>query len=257
MAEAPSHGGRAAQASHRTARGRRSGVERDPTLSHRVGRPRSSDRAVPVRRTDGCRQDGAGARPRRVPLRRRDARWSGSTCPSTRSGTRSRVWSARLRATSATTKAVSSRKPFDVVPTRSSCSTRSRRRTRTCSTSCLQVMDEGRLTDSKGRTVDFRNAILIMTSNLGSEFLLQETVNEDKVLDVVNQFFRPEFLNRLDEILIFRRLSLGAGSSDRRHPDRPRREAARRAQHHRSMSPWLLEICSDGWATTRRSVRVR
>ncbi|MEX0874974.1 MAG: ATP-dependent chaperone ClpB [Actinomycetota bacterium] len=71
----------------------------------------------------------------------------------------------------------------------------------------LQVMDEGRLTDSKGRTVDFRNAILIMTSNLGSEFLLEETVNEDKVLDVVNQFFRPEFLNRLDEILIFRRLS--------------------------------------------------
>src|ERR671918_396322 len=71
----------------------------------------------------------------------------------------------------------------------------------------LQVMDEGRLTDSKGRTVDFRNAILIMTSNLGSEFLLEETVNEDKVLDVVNQFFRPEFLNRLDEILIFRRLT--------------------------------------------------
>ncbi len=71
----------------------------------------------------------------------------------------------------------------------------------------LQVMDEGRLTDSKGRTVDFRNAILIMTSNLGSEYLLQESVDEEKVLDVVNSFFRPEFLNRLDEILIFRRLS--------------------------------------------------
>jgi len=71
----------------------------------------------------------------------------------------------------------------------------------------LQVMDEGRLTDSKGRTVDFRNAILIMTSNLGSEFLLEENVNEEKVLDVVHQFFRPEFLNRLDEILIFRRLA--------------------------------------------------
>ena len=71
----------------------------------------------------------------------------------------------------------------------------------------LQVMDEGRLTDSKGRTVDFRNAIVIMTSNLGSEYLLQESVDEDKVLDVVNSFFRPEFLNRLDEILIFRRLS--------------------------------------------------
>jgi ATP-dependent Clp protease ATP-binding subunit ClpB len=74
----------------------------------------------------------------------------------------------------------------------------------------LQVMDEGRLTDSKGRTVDFRNAILIMTSNLGSEYLLQQPMHEgdeEKVLDVVNAFFRPEFLNRLDEILIFRRLS--------------------------------------------------
>ena len=71
----------------------------------------------------------------------------------------------------------------------------------------LQVMDEGRLTDAKGRTVDFRNTILIMTSNLGSEYLLQESVDEEKVLDVVNSFFRPEFLNRLDEIVIFRRLT--------------------------------------------------
>jgi ATP-dependent Clp protease ATP-binding subunit ClpB len=71
----------------------------------------------------------------------------------------------------------------------------------------LQVMDEGRLTDSRGRTVDFRNTILIMTSNLGSEYLMQESVDEEKVLEVVHQFFRPEFLNRLDEILIFRRLS--------------------------------------------------
>jgi ATP-dependent Clp protease ATP-binding subunit ClpB len=55
--------------------------------------------------------------------------------------------------------------------------------------------------------VDFRNAILIMTSNLGSEFLMQESVDEEKVLDVVQQYFRPEFLNRLDETLIFRRLS--------------------------------------------------
>ena len=71
----------------------------------------------------------------------------------------------------------------------------------------LQVMDEGRLTDSKGRTVDFRNVILIMTSNLGSELLLGSDVNEDKVLEVVRGFFRPEFLNRLDEILMFRRLT--------------------------------------------------
>jgi len=73
----------------------------------------------------------------------------------------------------------------------------------------LQVMDEGRLTDSKGRTVDFRNAILIMTSNLGSEYLMSSSVDEEKVLEVVHSFFRPEFLNRLDEILIFRRLTEG------------------------------------------------
>jgi ATP-dependent Clp protease ATP-binding subunit ClpB len=71
----------------------------------------------------------------------------------------------------------------------------------------LQVMDEGRLTDAKGRTVDFRNTILIMTSNLGSEYLLEQSIDEEKVLEVVHQFFRPEFLNRLDEILIFRRLT--------------------------------------------------
>jgi ATP-dependent Clp protease ATP-binding subunit ClpB len=71
----------------------------------------------------------------------------------------------------------------------------------------LQVMDEGRLTDSKGRTVDFRNVILIMTSNLGSEYLLTESVDEEKVIEVVHSFFRPEFLNRLDEILIFKRLT--------------------------------------------------
>ncbi|HVE92864.1 MAG TPA: ATP-dependent chaperone ClpB [Actinomycetota bacterium] len=71
----------------------------------------------------------------------------------------------------------------------------------------LQVMDEGRLTDSKGRTVDFRNCILIMTSNLGSEHLLAADVDESSVMEAVKGFFRPEFLNRLDEILIFRRLT--------------------------------------------------
>jgi ATP-dependent Clp protease ATP-binding subunit ClpB len=71
----------------------------------------------------------------------------------------------------------------------------------------LGVMDEGRLTDGQGRTVDFRNTILIMTSNLGSEFLQGKSPAEDKVLDVVRNYFRPEFLNRLDEILIFHRLT--------------------------------------------------
>jgi ATP-dependent Clp protease ATP-binding subunit ClpB len=71
----------------------------------------------------------------------------------------------------------------------------------------LQVLDDGRLTDGQGRTVDFRNAILILTSNLGSMFLadptLDDTAKRDKVMEVVRISFKPEFLNRLDEIVLF------------------------------------------------------
>lgn len=69
----------------------------------------------------------------------------------------------------------------------------------------LQVLDDGRLTDSNGRTVDFRNTIIIMTSNLGSEDILEG--HEEKVMDDVKHFFRPEFINRIDEIIIFNKLS--------------------------------------------------
>ncbi len=77
----------------------------------------------------------------------------------------------------------------------------------------LQVLDEGRLTDSQGRTVDFRNTVIILTSNLGAEFLAADTGADiaphvrDQVMGVVRNSFRPEFLNRLDEILIFHRLT--------------------------------------------------
>jgi ATP-dependent Clp protease ATP-binding subunit ClpB len=71
----------------------------------------------------------------------------------------------------------------------------------------LQVLDDGRLTDGQGRTVDFRNTILIMTSNLGSQFIadpsLTESDKRDKVMGVVRATFKPEFLNRLDDIIIF------------------------------------------------------
>ena len=76
----------------------------------------------------------------------------------------------------------------------------------------LQVLDDGRLTDGQGRTVDFRNTLLIMTSNLGSEFLAAQKEGEDveavrsDVMGVVRGHFRPEFLNRVDEIILFRRL---------------------------------------------------
>ncbi len=72
----------------------------------------------------------------------------------------------------------------------------------------LQVLDDGRLTDGQGRTVDFRNTILIMTSNLGSEFLLSGDVESarESVMGAVRAAFRPEFLNRIDETILFRRL---------------------------------------------------
>ncbi len=75
----------------------------------------------------------------------------------------------------------------------------------------LQVLDDGRLTDGQGRTVDFRNAVLILTSNLGSTYLVDPLLDEDKkrdeVMAVVRQAFKPEFLNRLDEIVMFDALS--------------------------------------------------
>ncbi len=75
----------------------------------------------------------------------------------------------------------------------------------------LQVLDDGRLTDGQGRTVDFRNVILVMTSNLGSQFLTDPTMSDqakhDAVMGMVRATFKPEFLNRLDEIVVFDPLS--------------------------------------------------
>ncbi|HEX2653443.1 MAG TPA: ATP-dependent chaperone ClpB [Xanthobacteraceae bacterium] len=76
----------------------------------------------------------------------------------------------------------------------------------------LQVLDDGRLTDGQGRTVDFRNTLIVLTSNLGAEFLVNQPEGEDteavrdEVMSVVRANFRPEFLNRLDEIILFHRL---------------------------------------------------
>jgi ATP-dependent Clp protease ATP-binding subunit ClpB len=80
----------------------------------------------------------------------------------------------------------------------------------------LQILDDGRLTDSHGRTVDFKNTIVIMTSNLGAEFMLDGIDDsgefkpgvEDQVMDVLRRHFRPEFLNRVDETVLFRPLQL-------------------------------------------------
>jgi ATP-dependent Clp protease ATP-binding subunit ClpB len=76
----------------------------------------------------------------------------------------------------------------------------------------LQVLDDGRLTDGQGRTVDFRNTLIVMTSNLGADYLVAQKEGEDtdavrdEVMGVVRHHFRPEFLNRVDEIILFHRL---------------------------------------------------
>ncbi len=89
----------------------------------------------------------------------------------------------------------------------------------------LQVLDDGRLTDGQGHTVDFRNTLIVMTSNLGAEFLVNQPEGQDtdavrdQVMAVVRASFRPEFLNRVDEIILFHRLQRerhGARSSTSR-----------------------------------------
>jgi ATP-dependent Clp protease ATP-binding subunit ClpB len=74
----------------------------------------------------------------------------------------------------------------------------------------LQVLDDGRITDGQGRTVDFKNSVLIMTSNIGSQYIMEESSHEARerlVMDALRQHFRPEFLNRIDDIIIFDRLT--------------------------------------------------
>src|SRR5690606_23538088 len=76
----------------------------------------------------------------------------------------------------------------------------------------LQVLDDGRLTDGQGRTVDFRNTLIVMTSNLGAEYLVALSEDQDAdaarddVMGMVKAAFRPEFLNRIDEVILFHRL---------------------------------------------------
>lgn len=72
----------------------------------------------------------------------------------------------------------------------------------------LQILDDGRITDSQGRTIDFKNTIIIMTSNLGSEYILDETENSESfVMNELKNTFRPEFINRIDEIIVFKSLT--------------------------------------------------
>ena len=120
--------------------------------------------------------------------------------------------SARLRATSATRKAAPlteavRRRPYQVV-----LFDEIEKAHPDVFNVLLQVLDDGRLTDGQGRTVDFKNTLIIMTSNIGSEFLVNQKEGEDVeavppyVMAEMSTKFRPEFLNRIDEIILFHRL---------------------------------------------------
>ena len=101
----------------------------------------------------------------------------------------------------------------------------------------LQVLDDGRLTDGQGRTVDFRNSVIVMTSNLGSSIIQQQAgeanyaAMKEAVMEEVRHAFRPEFINRLDEIVVFHPLQRGADPRHRPHPDRLSPEAPERSRH--------------------------
>ena len=132
------------------------------------------------------------------------------------------VSSVRLRAMSAMTRAASSPRPFASARTRSSCSTRFEKAHPDVFNILLQILEEGHLTDAQGRKVDFRNTIIIMTSNVGAREIVREnplgfgTTNQsgmsdkdihDSVIAELKKLFRPEFLNRLDDTIVFKSLT--------------------------------------------------
>ena len=110
----------------------------------------------------------------------------------------------------------------------------------------LQILDDGRLTDSQGRTVDFKNTVLIMTSNIGSQALQAgrwrarselDEARADEVMDALRGHFRPEFLNRVDEIVHLRAAAQRGHRPHRRHPAGAAAEAARGQAARRWSSP--------------------
>ena len=127
----------------------------------------------------------------------------------------------------------------------------------------LQILEDGRLTDAQGRSVDFKNTVLIMTSNLGTADLRKSSVGfaktseavtyermKAKVHDALKAHFRPEFLNRIDEVIVFHELSQGRGHRDRRPHDRPHVGAAVEARAWAWSSPRPPRRCWPRRATT-------
>ena len=230
------HGGASARARDRPGRGGQRGVERAPPLARRALGPEPPDRLVPVPRPDRRRQDRAGPRARRVHVRRRagDGAHRHVRVHGEALGARASIGAppgyVGYEEGGQLTEAVR-RRPYSV-----SCSTRSRRPTPTCSTCCLQVMDDGRLTDGQGRTVDFKNTVRDHDLERRLAVLVAEADEErirEQVEATLSSHFKPEFLNRVDEIVVFHRLSKDRDRADRRHPGRPARRPRPRARGSR------------------------
>ncbi len=172
-----------------------------PIRAARPARSCSSARPASARPSSPRRSPSSCSTPKR--------RWCASTCRSSWRSTRWRDSSARRRATSATRRAAISprqirRRPYSVILL-----DEVEKAHPDVFNVLLQVLDDGRLTDGQGRTVDFRNTVIIMTSNLGSQ-VIQEMAGEanyarmkSAVMEIVQQNFRPEFINRIDDIVVF------------------------------------------------------
>ena len=126
----------------------------------------------------------------------------------------------------------------------------------------LQILDDGRLTDSQGRTVDFRNTVIIMTSNVGSTFILEHArgdwaLVETQVMAALRQQFKPEFLNRVDDIIIFHPLGTEQIEQHRRPAARAAATSCSPSARSRSRSRPRRSACSPKRDTIRRSARGR
>ena len=129
----------------------------------------------------------------------------------------------------------------------------------------LQILDDGRLTDAQGRTVNFRNTVIIMTSNIGSLYLLEGIEDDGEIPEDAPRardggaarHFRPEFLNRVDETVLFKPLTLDGDRAHRRPPDRRRAAAPRRPPPRARADRAGARASSRARATTRCTAPAR
>ena len=189
------------------------GRRRRPPQPGRLARPQPADRLIPVPGTDRRRQDRAGQGPGGVSVRQRDGDGPGRhervrRTPQRRPVDRSPPGYVGYEEGGRLTEAIR-RRPYSVVLL-----DEIEKAHRDVFNVLLQVLDDGRLTDGQGRTVDFRNTVIIMTSNLGSQIIaeLAESGDESRmrreIQNVLKTAFLPEFLNRIDETIIFHPLGL-------------------------------------------------